>query len=187
VTPIRAAYPISSPPLEESRGRRGPARVFVECRALPGAELDEEGHLAHLRWSVPQGALHASGAGADAGAVAIYEFDGDGIIDLPVGCGTLEIVGGKGARFVARIYAASPLPWEGYVPRRRQLAVWANEGPFVVPDHHELIGAANGDTPLFVTSLGVRTQLTTVPERCVAGQVYNLERPGRLFTETQVF
>jgi len=169
---------------------QGPVRVFVDCRrattSSPG-KPGEDGTSLHVRWERSGGTIKVP-AGV-LGELAFLEFDADDHVDLPEGCGTLKLVGGLGD-YEAAIYEARPLPPELYRPRRRRLSrVLMNPLPglrFIVPRGHERIGSAlvGGVT---ATSDGVTSRLTPTPEACVAGQLYALSAPARIFTETLDF
>lgn len=167
-------------------GCRGPVRVFLDCRrALAGTPggPGPDGTSLHVRWERSGGLVKApSGV---AGEIAYLEFDADDHVDLPEGCGTLQLVGGAGD-YEAAIYEAQPLSPELYAPRRRRLARMLRNLRFVVPRGHERIGAALV-AGVRAVSDGVLSRLTPTPEACVAGQLYAFSGRARIFTETLEF
>jgi hypothetical protein len=167
----------------------GPVRLFVDCRRAPSGAggPDVAGFSLHVRWTRSAGMIKSPASATTERAVV--EFDADGAVDLPEGCGTLDLLGGTGAYYAA-IYDVVPLAPGCYTPRRRQLArvCDATHLRFDIPQQHERLGASSGNGgPVVATSDGIASVLTTTPEACVAGQSYTLGAPARIFTETVVF
>jgi hypothetical protein len=167
----------------------GPVRVSVDCRRVGNGAggPDAEGFSLHVRWTRSAGRIQSPAGGL--GEPALVEFDADGAVDLPAGCGTLELVGGAGD-YHAAIYNVVRLAPGCYAPRRRQLARMcdATHLRFDIPQAHERLGASFGNAgAVIATSDGIASVLSTTPEACVPGQSYTLAAPARIFTETVVF
>jgi hypothetical protein len=167
----------------------GPVRVFVDCRRAGsgGGGPDALGFNLHVRWTRSAGRIQ-SPAGV-LGEQAAVDFDADGAVDLPEGCGTLELTGGSGDYYAA-IYNVTRLAPACYTPRRRQLARVCDSAHlrFDIPQQHERLGASFGNAgAVIATSDGIASVLTTTPEACIPGQSYTLAAPARIFTQTVVF